>query len=118
MRHYEIVVMVHPDQSEQIGQMIDRYKKLITEFDGIIHRFEDCGRRQLAYPIDKLHKAHYLVINIESNNKLLSELNSNFKFNDAVLRTLVINKKHAVTETSALFRDKDKKNERVIEAKY
>jgi small subunit ribosomal protein S6 len=105
MRHYEIVFLVHPDQSEQVPQMIDRYKKLIAEHNGIIHRLEDCGRRHLAYPINKIHKAHYVLMNIEADNKLLGELNHAFKFNDAVLRNLVTVRNEAQTEPSVFFRD-------------
>ena len=92
MRHYEIVFMVHPDQSEQVPQMVDRYKKIISEHNGKIHRLEDCGRRHLAYPINKLNKAHYILMNLEADNKLMDELNNAFKFNDAVLRSLKSNR--------------------------
>ena len=105
MRHYEVVFLVHPDQSEQVGQMVDRYKKLIADHGGIVHRFEDCGRKHLAYPIQKLNKAHYLLMNIEADNKLIEELNHAFKFNDAILRNLILAKKEAVTEPSALMRE-------------
>lgn len=105
MRHYEIVFLVHPDQSEQVPQMIERYKKLIAEHNGIIHRLEDCGRKHLAYPIQKIHKAHYVLMNIEADNKLMDELNHAFKFNDAVLRNLVTMRKTAVTEPSVLVRE-------------
>lgn len=105
MRHYEILFLVHPDQSEQIIQMVDRYKKMIADGQGKIHRLEDCGRRHLAYPINKLHKAHYILMNLEADNKLMDELNSAFKFNDAVLRSLVTVRKNAVTEPSALMRE-------------
>jgi small subunit ribosomal protein S6 len=105
MRHYEIVFLVHPDQSEQVVQMVDRYKKLIADHDGKIHRLEDCGRRHLAYPIEKLHKAHYILMNIEADNKLLDELNHAFKFNDAVLRSLVTVRKGVVTEASVFMKD-------------
>ena len=110
MRHYEIVFLVHPDQSEQILQMIDRYKKIIADHNGKVHRLEDCGRRHLAYPIDKLYKAHYILMNIEADNKLLDELNHAFKFNDAVLRSLVTVMKHAVTEPSIFMRDEKVKS--------
>lgn len=105
MRHYEIVFLVHPDQSEQVSQMIDRYKKLIASHNGQIHRLEDCGRRHLAYPIQKLHKAHYILMNIEASNALMDELNHAFKFNDAVLRSLVTVKKAAETEPSVFTRE-------------
>jgi small subunit ribosomal protein S6 len=110
MRHYEITFLVHPDQSEQVGQMIERYKKLITEHGGTIHRLEDCGRRHLAYPVQKLTKAHYVLMNIEADNKLMDELNHAFKFNDAVLRNLVVAKKAAVTEPSCFMRDEKAKS--------
>lgn len=105
MRHYEIVFLVHPDQSEQVPQMIERYKKLIADHGGKVHRLEDCGRRHLAYPINKIHKAHYVLINIEADNKLMDELNHAFKFNDAVLRNLVTVKKVAETEPSVFLRE-------------
>ena len=108
MRHYEIVFMVHPDQSEQVPQMVDRYKKIISEHNGKIHRLEDCGRRHLAYPINKLNKAHYILMNLEADNKLMDELNNAFKFNDAVLRSLVTVKKVAITEPSILLVKEEK----------
>lgn len=112
MRHYEVVFLVHPDQSEQVPQMIERYKKLIAEHNGVIHRLEDCGRKHLAYPIQKIHKAHYVLMNIEADNKLMDELNHAFKFNDAVLRNLVTVRKNAETEPSVLVRD-DVKESRI-----
>jgi small subunit ribosomal protein S6 len=102
MRHYEVVFMVHPDQSEQVPAMIERYRGVIENTEGKIHRLEDWGRRQLAYPINKLHKAHYVLMNIECSSDALAELESLFKFNDAVLRKLVIKQKSAVTEPSPL----------------
>ncbi len=105
MRNYEIVFLVHPDQSEQVNQMVERYKKIINEHKGKIHRLEDCGRKHLAYPIQKLHKAHYVLMNIEADNKLLDELNHAFKFNDAVLRSLVTARKNAVTEPSVFMKE-------------
>ncbi len=110
MRHYEIVFLVHPDQSEQLGQMVERYKKIITEHNGKIHRLEDCGRKHLAYPIEKLHKAHYVLMNIEADNKLLEELNHAFKFNDAVLRNLVTVRKTAITEPSVFMKEEKTKS--------
>ncbi len=101
MRHYEIVFMVHPDQSEQVPAMIERYRALI-EADGKFHRLEDWGRRQLAYPIDKIYKAHYVLMNIETTVETLAELTSAFKFNDAVIRNMVISRDEAVTEQSLL----------------
>lgn len=105
MRHYEIVFIVHPDQSEQVPAMIDRYKALVSTDNGIIHRLEDWGRRQLAYPIQKVHKAHYVLMNIECNAETLAELENAFKFNDAVLRHLTIKTKQAVTEPSPMMKE-------------
>ena len=97
MRHYEIVFLVHPDQSEQVPSMIERYTGSIKETGGQIHRLEDWGRRHLAYPIQKIHKAHYVLMNIECDNETLAELNNTFRFNDAVIRSMVIRTKDAVT---------------------
>lgn len=108
MRHYEIVLLIHPDQSEQVPLMIERYKKIIANEGGQVHRFEDWGRRQLAYPIKKLHKAHYVLLNIECNQAVLDELVHNFRFNDAILRHLILNTAHAVTEASPLAKSKEK----------
>ena len=102
MRHYEIVVLVHPDQSEQVTAMTDRYKNFIENAGGHLHRLEDWGRRQLAYPIEKVHKAHYVLMNVECDQSTLDEMNDLFKFNDAVIRNLIIKKKTAVTESSFL----------------
>ena len=102
MRHYEIVFLVHPDQSEQVPAMIERYKKVIEDAKGTIHRLEDWGRRQLAYQIQKIHKAHYVMMNIECDQPTLDELETAFRFNDAVLRNLVIRRKAAVTEPSPM----------------
>lgn len=104
MRHYEIVFMVHPDQSEQVAGMIERYTGSITEAGGKVHRLEDWGRRQLAYPIQKLHKAHYVLMNIECNDLALEELQGIFRFNDAILRHMAIQKDEAVTEASVLMK--------------
>jgi len=112
MRHYEIVFMVHPDQSEQVPAMIERYKSLIEAAQGSIHRLEDWGRRQLAYPIQNLVKAHYVLMNIECGKDALEELVSGFRFNDAVLRHLVIQREDAVTEQSLIMKSKDEKPER------
>ena len=105
MRHYEIVFIVHPDQSEQVPAMVERYKTLVTANGGQIHRLEDWGRRQLAYPIQKLHKAHYVLMNIECNGEVLAELEHGFKFNDAVLRHLTIKMKRAVTTPSPMMKE-------------
>ena len=110
MRHYEIVFLVHPDQSEQVPAMIERYKALIEGDKGSIHRLEDWGRRQLAYPIQNLAKAHYVLMNIECSQGVLGELESGFRFNDAVLRHLIIARDEAVTEQSFIMKNKDEKN--------
>ncbi|HFE47940.1 MAG TPA: 30S ribosomal protein S6 [Chromatiaceae bacterium] len=104
MRHYEIVFMVHPDQSDQVPSMIERYRGIIEKEGGSIHRLEDWGRRQLAYPIQKLHKAHYVLINAECGQAEISELETAFRFNDAVLRNLIIRRDNAITEPSLLAR--------------
>ena len=104
MRHYEIVLLVHPDQSEQVPGMIERYTNLIKQGGGTIHRTEDWGRRQLAYPISKIHKAHYILFNIECNKDVLEEINTAFRFNDAVLRNLIMGCKEAITEESPIMK--------------
>ena len=114
MRHYEIVFMVHPDQSEQVSTMIERYRSTIEDASGKIHRLEDWGRCQLAYPIDKLHKAHYVLMNIECTGEVLNELETAFRFNDAVLRHLTIRRKEAITEPSQLAKTDEK--EAAVEA--
>jgi small subunit ribosomal protein S6 len=111
MRHYEVVFLVHPDQSEQVPAMIERYRSLIESAKGAIHRLEDWGRRQLAYPINKVHKAHYVLMNIECELETLRELESAFRFNDAVLRSLVIKRKHAVTAPSPLIKENEERSE-------
>ena len=113
MRHYEIVVMVHPDQSEQVPAMLERYKSMVETDGGKVHRLEDWGRRQLAYPVAKLHKAHYVLMNVECSDNALRELESSFKFNDAVIRKLVVRKDAAETGQSPLFKapEEDKKPE-------
>jgi len=105
MRHYEIVFIVHPDQSEQVPAMVERYRTLVTTNAGHIHRLEDWGRRQLAYPIQKIHKAHYVLMNIECNQTTLDELEHAFRFSDAVLRHLTVKTKAAVTEPSAMMKE-------------
>ncbi len=112
MRHYEIVFLVHPDQSEQVPAMVDRYRSMIEGGNGKIHRYEDWGRRPLAYPISKIHKAHYVLLNIECGQDVLDELVSAFKFNDAVLRNLVLSKQEAVTEPSPMAKSKEEKEQR------
>jgi small subunit ribosomal protein S6 len=105
MRHYEIVFIVHPDQSDQVPAMIERYKTLVSASNGVIHRLEDWGRRQLAYPIQKVHKAHYVLMNIECSGETLAELESAFKFNDAVLRHLTIKMDKAETAASPMMKE-------------
>ena len=112
MRHYEVVFLVHPDQSEQVPAMIERYKSLIEGGDGKIHRLEDWGRRQLAYPIDNLVKAHYVMFNIEVGQAGLDELVEAFRFNDAVLRHLVVRRDEADTEQSLIMKNKDEKGDK------
>ena len=114
MRHYEIVILVHPDQSEQVPAMIERYQGIITSNKGKVHRLEDWGRRLLAYPINKIHKAHYVLMNIECGGESLNQLTDAFRFNDAVLRNLVIKKNKVVTQPSPLFKS-DNENKRVAE---
>ena len=113
MRHYEVTIIVHPDQSSQVTTMIEKYKELIMAGSGIIHREEDWGRKHLAYPINKIYKAHYLMLNIECDKETLDKLNYNFRFNDAILRNLIISKKDAITEPSIMMmeatKDQDKK---------
>ena len=112
MRHYEVVFLVHPDQSEQVPAMIERYKTLIEGDNGKIHRLEDWGRRQLAYPIQHLAKAHYVLLNIECNAAVLAELQTGFRFNDAVLRHLIVTRDGPVTEMSPIMKNKDDKGDR------
>ena len=112
MRHYEIVFLVHPDQSEQVPAMIERYRGIIEADEGRIHRLEDWGRRQLAYPINKIHKAHYVLMNIECGQKAMDDLESSFRFNDAVLRNMVIKCKTAITEPSPLVKEDEKEKKR------
>lgn len=112
MRHYEIVFLVHPDQSEQVSAMIERYRAIIDSGGGAIHRLEDWGRRQLAYPINKVHKAHYVLMNIECDAEVLEQINSAFRFNDAVIRNLVIKKDSAVTEPSPLVKSAEEEQEK------
>lgn len=107
MRHYEVVFLVHPDQSEQVPAMIERYRSMIEKDGGTIHRLEDWGRRQLAYPINKVHKAHYVLMNIECGESALEELETAFRFNDAVIRNLIMRMQKAETEPSPLIKPKD-----------
>ena len=110
MRHYEIVFIVHPDQSEQVPGMVERYRAIVTAKSGTIHRLEDWGRRQLAYPIQKIHKAHYVLMNIECDGETLNELEHSFKFNDAVLRHLIVKMKAAVTAPSPMMKEEKSKS--------
>lgn len=112
MRHYEVVFLVHPDQSEQVPGMLERYQSMITADGGRVHRLEDWGRRQLAHTVNKVHKAHYVLMNIECQQAVLDELTGAFRFNDAVLRHLVIRRNEAVTEASALAKSEDDEAER------
>ena len=109
MRHYEIVFMVHPDQSEQVAGMIERYTGSITEAGGTVHRLEDWGRRQLAYPINKLHKAHYVLMNVEAGQAVIDELETAFRYNDAVLRNMIMRTKAAITEQSIMLKQKEER---------
>jgi small subunit ribosomal protein S6 len=111
MRHYEVVFLVHPDQSEQVPAMIERYKGMISAGGGQVHRLEDWGRRQLAYPLAKVHKAHYVLMNIETDQKTLGELTGAFRFSDAVLRHLVVNADSAVTDPSPMAKAADEEGE-------
>lgn len=117
MRHYEIVFIVHPDQSEQVPAMVERYRSLVSGKGGVIHRLEDWGRRQLAYPIQKMHKAHYVLMNIEVDGATLAELENSFKFNDAVLRHLTIKMTKAVTAPSPMMKEEKAKSLTAPEAK-
>jgi small subunit ribosomal protein S6 len=116
MRHYEVVFLVHPDQSDQVPGMIERYQSLIEKDGGKVHRTEDWGRRQLAFPISKIHKAHYIMMNIEVDGDVLAELESAFRFNDAVIRNMIIRRKQAITGNSKIYeeelREQEKEKER------
>ncbi len=112
MRHYEVVFLVHPDQSEQVPAMIERYRSIVEGDGGKIHRLEDWGRRQLAYPIAKAHKAHYVLMNIEATKAAISELGDSFRFNDAVLRNMVLVRDEAITEPSCMAKGEDEREER------
>lgn len=111
MRHYEVVFLVHPDQSEQVPAMIERYSNLISQHNGKIHRLEDWGRRPLAYPINKVMKAHYVLMNIECNQPTIDELSDNFRYNDAVIRNMVLRTNRAITEPSPIMKEKDGRSE-------
>jgi len=107
MRHYEVVFLVHPDQSEQVPAMVERYRSMVENGGGTVHRHEDWGRRQLAYPIARVHKAHYVLMNLECGKEVIDELDNAFRFNDAVIRNLIMRKDKAVTEPSPLAKQKD-----------
>lgn len=111
MRHYEVVFLVHPDQSEQVPAMIERYSNLITSHKGKIHRLEDWGRRPLAYPINKIMKAHYVLMNIECDQATVDELGDNFRYNDAVIRNMILKVNRAITEASSVSREKEGRGE-------
>ncbi len=117
MRHYEIIFLVHPDQSSQVQGMIDRYKTIIEDASGKIHRLEDWGRRHLAYPIKKIHKAHYVLMNIECDQPTLVELESGFRFNDAILRSMTLAKKEAVTDVSLIASENAEEQKKEAESK-
>ena len=117
MRHYEITLIVPPDQSSQVTTMIEKYKEIITTSGGSVHREEDWGRKHLAYPINKIYKAHYLMMNIECDKETLDKLNYNFRFNDAVLRNLIISKSEAITTPSIMMVSTEKEKEKVTEKK-
>jgi len=110
MRHYEIVFLVHPDQSEQVSAMIDRYKATVESSGGKVHRLEDWGRRQLAYPINKIHKAHYVLMNVECNEAVRDEIETAFRFNDAVIRNLILKRDEAITDMSVLAKAKSEED--------
>lgn len=112
MRHYEIVYLVHPDQSEQVTAMADRYKGVIEQGGGTVHRYEDWGRRQLAYPINKIHKAHYVLMNVEVSQETLAEIENLFRFNDAIIRSLVLKMKDAETEPSVMMKEVEAERQR------
>ena len=114
MRHYEVVFLVHPDRSEQVPAMVERYRGMISQSNGKVHRHEDWGRRQLAYPINKVHKAHYVLMNIECDDKTLTDIKDNFRYNDAVLRSLVTRCDRAVTEPSPLVKSKEENRDEDI----
>ena len=103
MRHYEIVFLIHPDQSEKVQEIIERYRELITKAEGIVHRLEDWGRKSLAYPIKNAYKAHYVLMNIECDNQTLTEIENNFRYSDAIIRNLVIKKDNAITDPSIMI---------------
>lgn len=112
MRHYEVVLLVHPDQSNQVADMVTKYRSIVEDNGGSNHRLEDWGRRQLAYPINKIHKAHYVLLNIECNDETLAQLEELFKYNDAIIRSLIIRRDEAITEQSPLAKEAEDKRTR------
>lgn len=112
MRHYEVVLLVHPDQSNQVADMVTKYRSIVEDNGGNNHRLEDWGRRQLAYPINKIHKAHYVLLNIECNDETLAQLEELFKYNDAIIRSLIIRRDEAITEQSPLAKEAEDKRTR------
>ncbi|EGE16184.1 30S ribosomal protein S6 [Moraxella catarrhalis] len=112
MRHYEVVLLVHPDQSNQVADMVTKYRSIVEDNGGNNHRLEDWGRRQLAYPISKIHKAHYVLLNIECNDETLAQLEELFKYNDAIIRSLIIRRDEAITEQSPLAKEAEDKRTR------
>jgi len=117
MRHYEIVILVHPDQSEQVSAMVERYTSIVKDAGGDVHRFEDWGRRHMAYPINKIHKAHYILMNVECTGEALDELTHNFRFNDAIIRNMIIRRKEAITEVSLIKASEGREDRRYDERK-
>jgi small subunit ribosomal protein S6 len=111
MKHYEIIFLVHPDQSEQVPGMIERYSNIVTQRKGKVHRVEDWGRRQLAYPINKVLKAHYILMNVECDQEAVNELSNTFRYNDAIIRNMILNVKHATTEPSPLLKEREYRND-------
>lgn len=109
MRHYEIVLLIHPDQSDQVSAMVERYRSIVEKNNGQVHRHEDWGRRQLAYPVKKMHKAHYILLNVECDNEALDSLKHAFRYNDAILRHLILQRDTALTELSAMLRSEEEK---------
>lgn len=112
MRHYEIVLLVHPDQSEQVSAMVERYTSTVKDSGGQVHRLEDWGRRQLAYPINKIHKAHYVLLNVECDQKIVDELGEAFRYNDAIIRNVIIRRDEAITGESLLAKSAEEKRAR------
>lgn len=112
MRHYEIVLMIHPDYSDKVNLIIEKYKKIVSNHSGVIHRLEDWGRRQLSYPIKKLHKAHYILMNIEADSKIVNLLETDFRFNNAVIRNMIMSVKKPISELSPIMKLKEEKKEK------